>query len=227
MKRKIRLTEGALKYIIRESAKKILREEANYKKGLAFINESMVAPYGIERVWVLKGHDDAFFVKGDDGYYYDVYPTHHDSYKFETDSDLEIESILKKVNQAFNNHGIQVITHNSNGEIYIEPRGQYNGEFDKPLRAWLERNGFTFKEYDDMYGAYLYTYNNYSNEVSPQRLKEKLADFKDITYVLKDDIIGSSAIDVFRNLADIYRSKNFAFRRDKNDNGTYNGYDLS
>ena len=212
MKKAIRLNETDLHKIVKASVNNILREEKNYKKGVAFINESMVAPYGVERVWVLNGHDDCFFVKGNDGYYYDVYPTHHDSYKFESDCDLKIESVLKKVSQAFQNHGIQAIVHNNSGEIYIEPRGNYNGEFDAPLKAWLERNGFSFVEHDDMYGADLYRYDNYSGEVRPHRLKEKLSDYKDITGQLRNDIVGNDAITLFRNLTDIYRRKNLAFR---------------
>lgn len=96
MKKVVRLTESELHNLIESSIKQTIQEQINYEKGVQFINEGMVMPNDIERVWVLKGNDDTFLVKGADGYYYDVYPTYGDSYQVNSDSDDYIDKIAKK-----------------------------------------------------------------------------------------------------------------------------------
>ena len=205
MKKIVKLTEGNLRYLIESSVKDIINERINYNKGVQFINESMVMPYDIERVWVLKDNDETFLVKGEDGCYYDVYPTYGDSYKVNSDSDDYVDNIAKKVQQSFSNHNISAFVWNYQGQLAIEIRdGKYNGEFNKPLEAWLGRNGFTLEHYDDMYNTYFYDYEGNSNEINPEKLQQKLSKYVEITDKIMPFLSGDSITDG-RSMDELYK----------------------
>lgn len=203
--KRYRLTENRLRGMIHEAVRKSLLEDINYKKGVQFINEGMVMPHEIVNVWVSNKSDDCFIIKGGDGYYYDVYPSYHDSYRVDSDSDKYIESIGKKVEQAFSNHNIGALTHVYDGYLIIEIRDpEYDGEFDKPLETWLTRNGFTLDRYDDMYNEYWYTYNDNSSFISDERLQKKLSGYRDITSDILPYLTGDPISDG-RNLTQYYK----------------------
>jgi hypothetical protein len=205
MKKVIKLTESNLRYLIESSVKGIINEQINYSKGLQFINEGMIMPHNIERVWVFKDDDETFLVKGDDDCYYDVYPTYGDSYKVNSDSDDYIDGIAKKVEQSFRNHNIPAFVWNYQGQLAIEIRdGNYNGEFNKPLEAWLGRNGFKLEHFDDMYNTYFYDYEGNSNEINPQKLQQKLSQYKEITNEIMPFLSGNSIRDG-RNMHNLYK----------------------
>lgn len=202
----VRLTEQALHNIIKESVKKTIQEQINYERGIQFINEGMVMPYQIERVWVHKQYDDCFVVKGGDGEYYDVYPSHHDSYKVENQGDEQIQKIGRKVEQAFSNHGFRAMCHNYDGCLVIDVdyNSGYDGEYDEPLKAWLERNGFTFDHFDEMYKSYWYKFNEMNTEPTEEFMARLKSEYKDITGLIRP-YIGRGGTEFGRNLESIYK----------------------
>ena len=202
----IRLTEGDLHRIVKSSVKMAIQEKVNYKKGLQFINEGMVMPYTIERVWVSKENDDCFVVKGGDGEYYDVYPNYHDSYKVDNQGDVVVQKIGKKVEQAFRNHNINAHCFNYDDYLIIEVdfNGGYNGEYDKPLKSWLEKNGFTFDRFDDMYNQYWYKYNNTNTEPTEEFMSRLSTKYEDITNIMRP-YMRNGGIDFGRNLIRLYK----------------------
>ena len=190
---------------IKNSIKQTIEEQINYEKGVRFINEGMEMPREIERVWVYKDNEDTFLVKGEDGYYYDVYPTYGDSYQVNTDSDDYVDEIARKVEQSFINHNISAIAWNYDGQLAIEIRdGNYKGEFNKPLEAWLGRNGFKLEHYDDMYNAYFYDYEGKTTEINPEKLQQKLSQYEDITDEIMPFLSGNSIRDG-RNMHILYQ----------------------
>ena len=186
----IKINESKLRKIVSESIKKnFLLEEARH-----MIEESMIAPGSIERVWKWKD-GGAYLVKGTDGRYYDVYPSYNDSYMMDSDCDEMLKEICKKIETSFQRHNIGGSAHLYNwdgeGEIIVEIRDwkseeKFTDKFAQMLKVWMENKGFTLREYDDMYNAYHYIYNDYSYEISDERIQKKLADgYEDCTSTVK------------------------------------------
>jgi hypothetical protein len=199
----IRLTESELKRVISESVKRNINE-INFQKGKNFITESMVAPYTTQRIWVYNDDNTCFLVYGD-GDWFHVYPTYGDSYKVDNKCDKYINKVAENVRRAFANKNIRVsVTPLDGGELIIEIRDEYNGEFDEPLKAWLSKKGFTFTEYEEMYHAYRYQYKNYTNEYDENEIQSELNKYTEITDIMRPYIRAYKGTSLFRQLDKFY-----------------------
>lgn len=152
------------------------------------LNESMSLPASAEKVWWNGGAGDdcAIFLKGTDGKYYNVYPNYGDSYTVDNKSDKYIYKISRKIEQAFANQKISCNAFPYSfepGTLVIEMR--CGEEEFKPylqrLHSWLEKKGFTFVKYDDMYNAETWKLNNYDASYDEAEINQKIQDMQDVT----------------------------------------------
>ena len=184
------------------------------------LNESMVQPHLVKRVWVNKEADAStnpkniyFIVLGGDGNYYEVYPHYGDSFKIENKSEKYIRNVADRIKQAYENHNIGCIAYWS--DVYnallvcVNPynaNATYNKEYDNATKRWLEKKGFVYREYDEDYRQYIYDYPSYSDEYDMNDIKQQLDKCKEITKLVAHLQFDYSGTGFFRNLDDIYKN---------------------
>ena len=197
---KFKINESALRSIVKKTIKSMLNENKLLKEANEMLNESMIAPSSISKIYKSEdGGEASYIVIGDNGRFYEVYPSYNDSYLVDSDCDEYLNGLCKKITQAFRNHGIPGEAHVYNwdgeGEVIVEPNNRYNrnipgGENFTPelvekLKVWMKNKGFTFKSYDDMYESYHFIYDNYTDDISPERQQQLLDGYTDCTDIVE------------------------------------------
>ena len=211
------ISETKLRNIIKSTINEsILLNEAN-----EILNESMIAPNAVRKIYKSADGESSYIVIGDDGRFYEVYPSYNDSYMVNSDCDEYLDKLCKKIEQAFINHKIPgrafLYNWNGEGEIIIEPNdGRDRGftpELAEKLKVWMKNKGFTLRKYDEMYNEYHFVYNNYSDEISPERQKQLLDGYVDCTEKVQKNagmMAIRSTMELFKEL-DVLSKRNTAF----------------
>lgn len=141
-----------------------------------------------------NGDKESFIVYGN-GRYYHVYPSYHDSFDVETDSEIAAKEKGKLIEKAFSNKGIPCTTGIYNDCLYVEilDRRKYNNEYDDALISWCAKNGLRYK--NEIYGTMFFEIMNHSDEISPARLSKLLNGYVEVTDRVRPHLTGDSIND--------------------------------